>query len=658
MLLKSIQVCNFRQFKGTQRLDFATDGKSNVTVVMGMNGSGKTSFAQAFTWCLYGATDFKDTSVFCKAAEQAMFPNETETVEVQLALEHKGNHYTIQRRQLVRKEYNGRMKENVAELFMTYKTPDGQTKRIENPLLRIKEILPKELSRYFFFDGERIDKMRAEIGRGKSKEFPEAVRSLLGLDAMKEAIDHLAKVVRKYDETCDPASDAKLRRYALNIAELNKRLETIAQQLEESGEEVESVEGRCKELSQRIAANKASEELTRQKERLEKLRADLIRERDGAVSQLLAKFNHSAMDFFAVRLAQDAMKVLKKADKLDKGIPDIHERTLDYLLKRGFCLCGCDLSKGSPACEEIEKIRDYIPPKSIGTVLDGFAKDCSASLKNAESFFAETEYHYSTVRDFEKKFGDTEEHIKELVENLKGREDVGQMQADLSRLEQRLSELRVRREQWSREQGNKETEKERQETERSELALKDKANRRIETFKAYAQEMHGRLNRDYSKKETEIRKELEKTVNAIFQRIYKGGFSLSLDERYNITINVIDREGWRGDTEVETSTAQGISVCFAFIAGVIELARKNGEGENGDLTSEAYPLVMDAPLSSFDKTRIQTVCDELPRVAEQVIIFIKDTDGELAEKHLGKKVGKRYTFDKLNEFETVLREGK
>ena len=63
---------------------------------------------------------------------------------------------------------------------------------------------------------------------------------------------------------------------------------------------------------------------------------------------------------------------------------------------------------------------------------------------------------------------------------------------------------------------------------------------------------------------------------------------------------------------------------------------------------------MDAPLSAFDKTRIKTVCDVLPEVAEQVIIFIKDTDGEIAEENMGNKVDKRYSFDKKNEFETYV----
>ena len=114
-------------------------------------------------------------------------------------------------------------------------------------------------------------------------------------------------------------------------------------------------------------------------------------------------------------------------------------------------------------------------------------------------------------------------------------------------------------------------------------------------------------------------------------------------------------DNYEGYTEdIETSTAQSISVIFAFIAGVIKMARESRNPENEMLISEPYPLVMDAPLSAFDKRRIKTVCEVLPGVAEQVIIFIKDTDGELAEKYMSDKVGKRYNFEKHSEFETYL----
>ena len=130
---------------------------------------------------------------------------------------------------------------------------------------------------------------------------------------------------------------------------------------------------------------------------------------------------------------------------------------------------------------------------------------------------------------------------------------------------------------------------------------------------------------------------------------YDGGLSLTIDEHYNISVYVTDFDGG-----VETSTAQSISVIFAFISAIIKMAREN-QIENGDEAySEPYPLVMDAPLSAFDKRRIKAICSAIPETAEQVIIFIKDTDGELAEEHLGTKVMTRHYFEKIDEFHTHL----
>ena len=51
----------------------------------------------------------------------------------------------------------------------------------------------------------------------------------------------------------------------------------------------------------------------------------------------------------------------------------------------------------------------------------------------------------------------------------------------------------------------------------------------------------------YKEKETEVREQLEETVNSIFKEIYNGGFSLKLDEKYNIQRQVDDFDGYVGD---------------------------------------------------------------------------------------------------------------
>ena len=65
MLLQSIELKNFRQFVN-EKIDFSVDQDRNVTLIIGENGTGKTTFAQAFFWCLYGTTEFTDKIILNK----------------------------------------------------------------------------------------------------------------------------------------------------------------------------------------------------------------------------------------------------------------------------------------------------------------------------------------------------------------------------------------------------------------------------------------------------------------------------------------------------------------------------------------------------------------------------------------------------------------
>lgn len=53
MLIESLKMVDFRQFKGEVTLNFSRDEKKNVTVILGDNTFGKTTLLQAFNWCFY-----------------------------------------------------------------------------------------------------------------------------------------------------------------------------------------------------------------------------------------------------------------------------------------------------------------------------------------------------------------------------------------------------------------------------------------------------------------------------------------------------------------------------------------------------------------------------------------------------------------------------
>ena len=54
MKLHRIELNNFRQFKGTQTIEFSSSSTKNVSVVYGENGRGKTGIFRALMFCLYG----------------------------------------------------------------------------------------------------------------------------------------------------------------------------------------------------------------------------------------------------------------------------------------------------------------------------------------------------------------------------------------------------------------------------------------------------------------------------------------------------------------------------------------------------------------------------------------------------------------------------
>ena len=62
MIIKSMTIENYRPYKGPVNINFAR-GEKNVTIIQGRNDAGKTSFINAFTWCLYDKEPFRDEGI-------------------------------------------------------------------------------------------------------------------------------------------------------------------------------------------------------------------------------------------------------------------------------------------------------------------------------------------------------------------------------------------------------------------------------------------------------------------------------------------------------------------------------------------------------------------------------------------------------------------
>lgn len=651
MLLKSIKLKDFRQFNGVQEIQFSVDKQKNVTIIIGQNGAGKTTFAQAFKWCFYGKT-ILDGILLSQELQDKMYPGDEEYVEVAVELIHNDMEYTIKRRAKYKKNAANQVNSvGQTDFSITYKEKDGNTVPISQmeTELKMKEILPEELFEYFFFDGEHVQNMSKEItNQTKSRDIADAVKSLLGLKAEAKALEHLNKgrysVIGSYIESYNGDADSEIKRLGTEIGDLTERIDEINKKLETINAAINSDEEKIKELDIRIAKNAKGSELAAQRKELEKSLKELELARVDKTSRFLKSFNSYAPRYFATKLMQDSLIELKNADKLDTGIPDVTAATIDFLFSKKKCICGQPLEVGDAHYNALYKLLDSIPPKSLGSLIREFTASCEEKTHAVEMFKDEFEDKFKFLRGYENTKDEKERQLSIISDQLKDVEDVSKLEAERGNFKRNLNTMAQERDELNQEKGVKENNKRLDEQRVHELSAGNQKNAEIELYKTYAMYVHDMLKDYYDKKEKETREELAKSIDEIFKQIYNGGFSLSLDSKYNIEVTPY----------LQPSTGQSMAIILAFIAGVIKMAKNKNQQDGIFNTTEAYPLVMDAPLSTFDKERTGTVCDVLPKIAEQAIILINDKDGDLAEENLSAKIGGKYHLEKVSETRTDL----
>lgn len=662
MRIQSIELENFRQFQN-EKIEFATGKIKNVTLIMGDNGAGKTSLAQAFFWCLYGTVSFQDKVLLNRNKLNYLTPGKSATVVVRLFLDHNQRHYTIIRSQ---EYYMGNKDVTVKNSEINIKVTDihGNTSWVgsnkSNPLARaqaieseINDIIPKELSRYFFFDGEKIESLSKEISSGKkSNSFVEAVNSLTGLKAIQKAIEHLnpnlsKSVIGQFNAEYISGGSEKVKELTVEITDAKSKLANNIDRCEEIKKEKQCNSDFILKYSNEIKMFEEAAKLQISKELCEKNIRDFTEYKYNHLQRLFSDFSKNLHRFASEKMVRDALVTINNSDVKGKDIPNMHANTINYLLDRGVCICGTPLKKGSEHYKCMEALLEYLPPHSLGVAVGNFVQRAKERNQGEFNLLDSLKMSYEQIGEEERRIEDKKEELAAISQKLSG-EDVRERARELNGMINvcKLNNQKLDREYFRlvQQQGELGIIIKNAENERSNLALKDKNNIKIEISRNYAQAIYEYLSKQYSSKEQIVKDKLQKYINDNFKKFFNGDISLSIDAKYSIKVVVTGKVN-----SLETSTGQGIAVIFAFLAAVIKIAKENDEN------ADTYPIVMDAPLSTLDKERIKSVCVTLPSIADQVIVFIKDTDGEVAEQNLDNKIGKKLYFNKIDQYTTEIR---
>ena len=148
--LRSLTMTNFGPYYGRQTIEIKSD--NGVVFVWGENGFGKTSILNAFRYVLWDEILSRTRRVVPSYKYVNLRSvEENENMSVEAILESNGRTYTINRG-LIRIGGAGNSEKDYRATFNMLQ--DGRALPQENAIEILSSILPKEISRFYLFDGE------------------------------------------------------------------------------------------------------------------------------------------------------------------------------------------------------------------------------------------------------------------------------------------------------------------------------------------------------------------------------------------------------------------------------------------------------------------------------------------------------------------------
>ncbi len=657
---------NFRQYKGIHEIKLdSSDKNKNVTVILGTNTSGKTTLLQAFNWVLYGEANFKTKDFLLNLElidENSNIHNQYE-VSVKLELSHDDIDYIIERKQLYSFNRNNRVQPGNANLEISYINENGQTKFINDLDYQedtIRKIMPKELMSYFFFDGERIENLGRNEKNGK-EDLANAVKTVLGLDAIEKTIKHLGggnknSVIGQYRESLDEEGNHELREAKDRLETKTKEFEEKVKIKKELHNSEEYYENRKTKLEEILKEDQDAKHLQLERKQNEASIKQLTKENKSSFDSIKKQFNEKAPYFIGKSLINRAGKTLKEDESFDKGIPHMHGDSINFLIERGYCLCGTPLNNRDEAYDHIKKEQEFLPPQSLGTIIQTYQKNATYFISSSDGLYEDIENDYRTIRKNLRDISKYEERNVTISNEITTEKDIGKIEEELTQVNQKIKEITYEVAATSNEIENIEKQIEDIKKKIDELSTTSERNNNIVRYIKYANEMYFLLNEKYKGEEDNIKSQLEKNVNDIFQEMYHGERSISINDKYVYRLNTPDIHK-EYSTKADESKGLEVVTSFSFICGIVKLAREHLGVFQDQISSESYPLVMDGPFSNADEKHVENIAQLMPSIANQVVIFVMHKDWNYAEEVLGDRIANRYELNKESETNTIIKEG-
>jgi DNA sulfur modification protein DndD len=438
---------------------FATDQQRPLTVIRGENESGKTTLVRAFLWVLFGSKGIQEANDNAYALRPVWVKaDESVTTKVKLSFRQTKSGKTVTfnlvRKLTSRDAKNARLSDD--SVVLARQEADGAFKPLtEAAVETLHTIIRPEMRDFYFIDADKaVDFVGGSEGKHSDQlmrsMIGKSIRALLSLDTLRSASERVEnqrnQFVREIAALNKGSTGTNQQQALMNVESEIEKLKlqiptakdafTTADETHRHSDEQFSTMIKDLEMASKRAGD--ARKFRDNRDRLNVKRRELVHQlAEHAPGAALA----AAMLSPTLKAIIDRLEPMK-----EKGhIPPHELEVIPRLIQRGVCLCGTEISEGTPAAEKLTAILlEARKTESGARFLDGVL-----NLATRHKRFGAAAVRSDPITAIKKELADLDPQISELSAAIEEVEKTaaaeGGKQVEASEMKRDISEKLAQR---------------------------------------------------------------------------------------------------------------------------------------------------------------------------------------------------------------------
>lgn len=629
---------NFRQFYGTQQIDFAIatpNYPQNVTVIFGENGRGKTGIFRAVMFCLFGSRLLSQDEQVAKEELylintshllESSMNNEKAEAFIELHFQHKQNSYALKRTLIGCIEGEKRI-EQVDKAILFETLADGNTKShkdIDKINQMITEILDEKVKEYFLFDGEKIQRLTLATIDQK-KEISRGIRNLLNVDSLEKAIRATQKLSKNLDKELSRKATGEFGKVLNSLKVNEEELERKNTELEKSEEEHNLAQKEKKQIDRRLDEYEEIRQWVEKRNYLE----TRIKELDELSDKLLIemKTKTGKASFFLIKnTIESVFENIEKRKQKGEIPSEIRQDLIEKIFEQKKCICGREIITGT---EPFFKIRDW-KNKACDHELENSALEIWRYLSSIKSHMDDVStsvdtylQRYAVTRNEIEKLRQEVEFLNEKIGESE-RKDAGKLQKIREKLDGKIIKLLANIELLKADIEELSDQQASLEEQRKKLETEEFIKEKLAQEARIAFEANKALIEIYEQFTREIKEDIAKKANNYFSQLLDKEGKETLGKiivNDDYSLQILDK--WGKPFLANISAGQRQIMSISFIAALAKVAAPDSIFE--------MPFFMDTPFSRLSVEHRKNLIQKIPTFCAQWILLATDTEFRMQE---------------------------